>query len=151
MNKYYTPTIEEFFPGFEYEINDSAINENLALRQSVNWYKCKFWNKGVETLDMVDISIECEDIRVKYLDKEDVEALGFDKTNEKYKYQKFVKNIDTNTYSELTLSNENKVVIELYELTGVDSYKEDWSSKIIFEGYIKNKSELKKLLKQLGI
>ena len=64
-SKYYTPSIEEFYVGFEYEVN---YGEN-------DWQKECLWAKPeVVTLPYMNL----ENIRVKYLDKEDIESLGFE-------------------------------------------------------------------------
>jgi len=135
-NKYYTPKIEEFGVGFEYEVNGLE----------------GIWDNGDEDREWVHTSIddnihqlfsetkrlkeEPQNIRVKYLDKKDIESLGFKKS--------------------MTHNNWYDYKNERYWL-----YKEnekDWrwiisdeESEVSFAGSIKNKSELKKLLKQLNI
>lgn len=65
-NKYYTPEIEEFHIGFEYEFNVGNTT----------------WTKFIFDLDRPDKVLENFKLnpqlfRVKYLDKEDIESLGF--------------------------------------------------------------------------
>ena len=69
QEKYYTPTIEEFHSGFEYEF----------LMQYLNFY---MWQKRVVEPDHRSFEnyfnyIENNSIRVKYLDREDIESLGW--------------------------------------------------------------------------
>lgn len=71
-NKYYTPTIEEFHTGFEYEtfVEDKNI-----------WSKETFYlNKShIDLVYFVSLigKENVPKVRVKYLDKEDIESLGF--------------------------------------------------------------------------
>jgi hypothetical protein len=90
-------------------------------------------------------------IRVKYLDQEDIESLGFKYTSKTvglwFKKEGF---FDTpggrhrlTKYELIYFPNNNELHIEGF--LGNDSEGK------LFEGIIKNKSELKKLLKQLNI
>ena len=73
-------------------------------------------------------------IRVKYLDKEDIESLGF-----KQKTDLYIKD-------NLTLQvHKDSITIKYY-----DNFNNDWRTKVE-QIIIKNKSELVKLLKQLQI
>ncbi len=125
-NKYYRPKIEEFYIGFEYQIEDK---NNWFIRD----YPIYPLNKE---------SLSNFNIRVKYLDKEDIESLG-------WKYYK--------THAGTTLMEFEKDNFEL-------SYDPNFMGKqylriamegdgdvTMFIGNIKNKSELKKLLNQLNI
>lgn len=117
-NKYYTPTIEEFHVGFEYEYKYSDKGWTFKV------YEPHF------TINNVEVEEYC---RVKHLDKEDIESLGF----EQIEYDTYKKE---NIYIELNMEYK----------TFISAIKQGESS-ILFQGTIKNKSELKKLLKQLGI
>lgn len=125
-NKYYTPEIEEFHVGFKYE------SKNVDTK---NWDKELVGD--VEDLSECHhgLSIEglltAEYIRVKYLDKEDIESLGFIKWADRENYD----------LGEYQLHKNNNLNISIY----------DGVANLIFIGDIKNKSELKKLLKQLNI
>ena len=121
MSKYYTPKIEEFHVGFEYEYQkhtDKWINSTIdrgCLDDGFDTY-CKF--------------------RVKYLDKDDIESLGF---IAKYKDREK----ENMYYMDPAISLwfvEHMSLIRLVAPNGRN-----------FTGIIKNKSELKKLLIQLSI
>src|SRR5690606_29619740 len=80
--KYYTPEIEEFYVGFEYErfIPKSNSTEEECwekLSMSINYL----------SLEELDNEIIEKEIRVKYLDKEDIESFGF-----KHEGGKLIKN-----------------------------------------------------------
>ena len=116
-NKYYTPGVEEFHVGFEYELQ---ADDEL-------WYWSNVWQ------DIILKCIEGGRCRVKHLDREDIESLGF------------------------TQCKKDKDWFD-YEGEQYWMYLEDgrWSicdedSTVGFQGTIKNKSELKRLLKQLNI
>lgn len=161
-NKYYTPSIEEFHVGFEYERYEKPYydykKEFVGKKDQLGYiikdylptdYICmkSGWTK--ETFDIEDklpnvqwinkdgiLEPLCTETRVKYLDKEDIESLGFKQsTSDNYWYD--YKNNKYWLYKE---------------------WEKDWrwiisdeESEISFAGSIKNKSELKRLLKQLNI
>lgn len=123
-NKYYIPTIEEFHVGFEFEYKD------------FNGYK-------KDTVSFIDeqfiLDVEFKRVRVKCLDKEDIESLGWG----------FVKDIYMRTMQSGLVYylwiTPNVVSINVSSGGGLES------SNQIFRGTIKNKSEFKKLMKQLRI
>lgn len=142
-NKYYTPTIEEFHIGFEYE---ELINfDMLSIRPNdhidrVEW--CKMDMKDIEFMSLNEIrsKLEFESIRVKYLDEKDIEDLGFIKLLANiYTLKDKVKGPIRLQYFEN--ANYLAVFYPGYSNTGIQ----------LFQGIIKNKSELKVLLKQLNI
>lgn len=131
MSNYYIPEIEEFCIGFEYEI---AIIDN-------------YWNLSGFKKETVDQNFDFNTLikypklyKVKYLDKEDLLDLGFKLINEKDGYQSF-------EYSE-----DNILYLQYFE-DGKGwylSYSEN-ESQFGFAGWVKNKSELKKLMKQMNL
>lgn len=143
-NKYYTPTIEEFHFGFEYE---------NRLTQEDNWFKVKAaWDDLDSVYDDDEHDYKNFPLlyRVKHLDQEDIESLGF---NLKHKsidlwFERpgiflredgyHLKNI------KLNYGTHDKRLKITFDYTSAES-------QVHFEGNIKNKSELKKLLTQLGI
>lgn len=131
--KFYVPDISEFHVGFEYEIKTSsgiwistAANNLSAIRDIIETFEEK-------------------DIRVKYLDKEDIESLGWEFEKEdvrlsilNFKLRNFKLSYD--------LFEEDK-----YNLILSISEHVSTTSQFRFISPIKNKSELKKLMKQLNI
>lgn len=169
-SKYYTPDIKEFHIGFEYEIKDPLkrdwdkefeCKEDFLGRvipcDSTKYKVIDFgWKPKVlgeynEIIYKHDYEIPYNELqhvekngileptllnyRVKYLDQKDIESLGWKFDEDETSCLAFVKNIWDLWYYE----RKQLLTIESEE-TG-----------IVFKGYIKNKSELKKLLKQLGI
>lgn len=81
MKKYYKPDLEEFHVGFEYE---ERVNDSLG-KQTDNWAK-SVWTENHNFSDLFDIEVTDNEItkiyvpnsvRVKYLDREDIESLNF--------------------------------------------------------------------------
>jgi hypothetical protein len=135
-NKYYTPELEEFHVGFEYETTDIMDNGEWGWRKQVfegeemrTWFTDEL-NKGQH--------------RVKYLDREDIESLGWEEDKS---------NSEPDRLNLEFIKNEYTYGIVLYNIMQVVIYKYKYKFKeeILFEGKIKNKSELKRLMKQLNI
>ena len=130
-NKYYTPDISEFHVGFECEFFNRMQN--------------KTWESIICDVDDVSIAYDAYEhgsdewgdsmektFRIKYLDKEGIESLGFN-------YNK----------SDEVYVNKNGLVLDQHIDGNISIFdaQYDWVNVI----KIKNKSELKKLLQQLGI
>lgn len=155
MKKYYTPEIEEFHVGFEYE------RKEYPELDSSNWVKHTFdslndiyggYEGETELSEICHSNIK---VRVKYLDKEDIESLGFSQKPIGYELGLLSRTewgaiqgdemIKIQTYWTYD-TEERENLVRIYKGT-----KYDYPYTEIFRGIIKNKSELKKLLKQLKI
>ena len=134
-NKYYTPSIEEFFVGFEYEKEDS-LEDNLWIKRTLDF------NYG-----WLEIPQDfANDKRVKYLDSSDIEELGFklvfsDIGIECWKLGNFELRTDVDLGAYIDSDN-------LYSIF-YNPYGKHYNC--VFSGIIKNKSELKKVLNMLNI
>lgn len=153
-NKYYTPTIEEFHVGFEYEV--------ISLESDLETCIIKHNNKTVTlTSDITGLyqDLGFHLIRVKYLDKEDIESLGFTHLPKKSLKGLTERFIIEGLHRRLNEEYDDTMWWNVYLEYSPDIkriiIKGDISSgnygEKFFEGNIKNKSELKVLLKQLGI
>ena len=132
MDKYYTPELEEFHIGFEYE----WLNENNE------WIK----ETSPTEITIKDFNKQTYGLRVKYLNKEDIESLGWFHKYDDFSFGEFIKSKNGEVDYHLTFDYENKnLIIGLYNNEDTEFYDN------IFIGTIKNKSELIKLLKQLKI
>lgn len=125
MSKYYTPSLKEFHVGFEFEYSHLELGHFFKDVYILDW---KHFDMDIE--EMLNSPAF---IRVKYLDKQDIESFGF-KQHDKLYYQ-FYKN----NFLLIDREDNNYTIID-----NTDNY-------VLFYGIIKNKSELKKLLKQLSI
>ena len=142
-NKYYTPEIEEFCVGFEYETTylKSVWTKEVLYKMDSDWFFASYINDAVET-----------EFRVKLLDRQDIESLGFtDKpiaVDQKFSYYKLLENdkvCQITTYWDMNKSKRDNL-IRIYV-----GYLNKYPYTEIFRGDIKNKSELQKLLKQLEV
>jgi len=149
--KYYTPEIEEFHPGFEYEIYENEYDDR-------GWREWTFYGNPYHPDKNTFIEgIKNGEIRVKHLDREDIESLGW--IHENYlipdlKTMWYKKPIDDNfsfwighgCYKGKT---ESVVIRAINPNTFFKS--EMQGSKVRFQGHLKNKSELKKVLKMIEL
>jgi hypothetical protein len=137
MEKYYTPEIEEFHVGFEYE-----IYEDWDTDDKKSWHKQVYSNITSNAERLEYVGGDMKKFRVKYLDKEDIESLGF-------KYFKTHPGTTTLEFEgdkcDITFDSEFS---KYWNITITHTEDGDFT---YFHGFIKNKSELKKLLKQLNI
>lgn len=143
MDKYYVPTIEEFHVGFEYEFYNDMFNiESYWSKEIVtNNFKLNDLGYGLNI-------INSKYIRVKYLDIDDINKLGWTAFGRDAWKETFEHLQEGCTFRLIDIENDDWELyynnIELIEIF-------DWKSKCVFSGSIKNKSELKVLMKQLDI
>ena len=162
--RFYVPSIEEFHVGFEYERNDGAqwakktsdIYDLMDVHTMLNKQKlgelakdCETYEDFVEktgtilpkglTLKSIKLNpnIYSERIRVKHLNQEDIESLG----ETVYKDGKIY--FSNNELPPLAITFNGGVSSIIIE--GIIS------KCVLFMGTIKNKSELKRILKQIGV
>lgn len=163
-DKYYTPSIEEFRFGFEYEmipsIGVSVINlgdptEKFETRWATDYRKAIFGIQGSspfgEGFPEIKAAIRDNKIRVKLLDKEDIESLGWINTEHlPYNVRDcwFFTKGEYKLYKSFT---DNLVYISTRDVLRQYDEKGNPKPRSLFCGYIKNISELKILLKQLGV
>ena len=134
-DKYYLPEIEEFHPGFEYEVKWNE--EKIIPYTFPNYPRVGIdWGPMRDRIAIIENLLSSKDnVRVKYLDGEDIESLGFvfkgGDTHLTYHY---------GGYAITHTPSNNKINIYYYD-----------GSEFVNAITIKNKSELKKLLKMLNI
>lgn len=152
-NKYYTPSIEEFHVGFEYEHCHSSISFvtlNFKTGEKENRTEPKkIWEKSIFSGNEFDVwkssfrfndSLKDGQIRVKYLDKEDIESLGFMQEGDSARYRK--ENLNILFYA-LAESINPLVLTDRVVVIKDGEY-------VKYSGVIKNKSELIRILKMIG-
>lgn len=98
----------------------------------------------IETLHYV-LTDKSSDVRVKYLDEQDILDLGFEYTNNDLD---LIKEQDNKTIRIRYRVIDDEPHLRIYEKSN-RSYKDGWLP--IFLGKIKNNNEFKKLLTQLEI
>ena len=128
MKKYYTPKIEEFHVGFEFE---------AFVTKQIGWRNISLRADG-RHLDMVINELKSDRIRVKYLDQEDIESLGWEY-------------VETLTLKGTRLRYSfNNFILDYIPSNNLLALLED-NFSCRFNCVLKNKSELRKLMKQLNI
>ena len=167
-NKYYTPSIEEFHVGFECEVyintqryGSIKKNEDTETDNADSaFYPMIFGNKNskYELLVLGELihtqKLNVDKFRVKYLDNEDIESLGFkDPSYSVCNWYKLEGHFEDSFasygyWTKIRLIHcalDNKIKILAYEYT--------WEEvgTPLFAGEIKNKSEFKVLLEQLNL
>jgi len=134
--KYYTPQPEEFHLNFEFETN----NCSTLPKDEQEWKQHKCGSVDIPIYDLTysvpnkEKDARNNAYRVKYLDKEDIEFLG-------WKYVWFDK-------GEMDFTKDEWQTSYFIDTNRMQINKGD---AVYFRGIIKNKSELKKLMIQLGI
>lgn len=158
--KFYVPKISEFHVDFEFEFNGVDCNWNQTGFDKHKILPTKDDYFGLFTLGWVEkIYYKPDDplenwIRVKYLDKEDIEELGWDhdynaepipNRKELPVFEGYI--FDTQRENEkcwiLYLFSDGVVWIDYIYKCGGQGY--------VFKGLIRNKSELKKVMEMVGI
>jgi hypothetical protein len=142
MDNYYTPTSDEFHIGFIYsklEVRGNDLLEDEWIEYTMDSLE-EFSPLGMGCV--LNELINDGFIRVKLLDEEDIQSLGFsynyfDKDGRSY--NAFVKN---NIGIKYYYNNPNEYQIYQQLNSG---------QRILFDGIIKNKSELKRILTQLVV
>lgn len=136
MEKYYTPSLDDFRTiGIEYEIKITvaSVEENVERWEK---FQTSFESPYPITFGHIsDYDIWSPNrIRMKYLDKSDIEHLGWQQFHHPHSYSQY---------------NIGEFELGYYDNHGTMYI--DKGSESSFNGIIKNKSELKKLMQQLNI
>ena len=155
-NKYYIPTIEEFHVGFEFEIfyqkgtydmrdiisvadGGTGLPKFIPSEPNKEWHSdfiplsgsdSHYWHYPLAKIQEV---IDRKHIRVKYLDKEDCESLGWS-VDQRGEYSIGVFYINWHT------GDERPIWVEIMN-----------DDEMVFDGVLQNKNELKKIMQQLKI
>jgi len=140
-NKYYEPEIKEFHVGFEYE-----IYEDFDFYPEKTWHNQVYGEGGKnhEVMGCIDES-QLHKIRVKHLDRLDIEELGF----------VFIASQNSKMYFK---TKDDKITVAIRfnfyigGFSNVHVYKINLEKvSTLFLGKIKNKSELRRLVQQINI
>jgi len=146
--EFYTPNLEEFHVGFEYDALDGFLDGTL---KSTSDYRNSKWNKNIVTnlndLPFIDRALTgmnaengLKGITVKNLDRDDIEDLGWSLNQSTPDGSKCYKLLDYILYF---LPKLKRVCLK--------KFNEEGNTDVLFYGNLKNKSELRKLMQQIGI
>ena len=142
--KYYTPEIEEFHVGFEYETIGKKLNTSNG-RYEDEWKKRVVSDDDGETqnpFDNFNYGIQTQTIRVKTLDQSDIESLDYvlHRKDVTMGYDEYCHKRHKEV---LPPGNDSNLNVILKKGNNVIVYK---NLEIVFRGTIKNKSEFKRIL-----
>lgn len=159
-DKYYTPTIDEFYVGFEYEIQLSfkiksgdTIEKDGVIYIAPDTVRWEWQKRTIH--DSYDFEFATdyytfnggkdlnERLRVKYLDKEDIESLGFKTAVHD---ASIIIPGDITIYGQLV--DKDVYIDYIPETHWVKLHSIDYD---FFNGIIKNKSEMLRILKMIGV
>lgn len=149
--KYYTPELEEFHVGFEYEYKDGPESDfEPKIHTVFTEQEKRMWVHEFREFEGKYVTAPIF-YRVKYLDREDIESLGWKKFNG------FNNNFCRETFT--TYEREDGYLMTIHNNCYEQAYwfyihnQKDGNEQKHeeFRIKIKNKSELKKVLKMLGI
>lgn len=129
MNKYYTPNIEEFFLGFKYQQKNEDLKDTWSLFTvgGPQHQECPL----TDIIKDLEWNLNKDNIRVQYLNRDDVENLGWIKN----------KWIWASSYwlgDYILFMTRNNIIIRHYSIDDSGDYE----FPVIFVGVINNKSEL---------
>ena len=132
-NKYYQPKIEEFCVGFEYEYQEKDGWSKTEIFESSFTSGSTGLNEYIDNdFNFICENIDCGNIRVKHLDREDAEELGWVSDGSYFILGNYALWFDEKSIKIAVLGDYD------FEENG-------------FQGTILNKSELKKLMVMLNI
>ena len=148
MAKYYTPDISEFYVGFEYESNYNKSNwETTTLK----------YEDTVSFFDNYEYDAYPTEFRVKYLDIEDIKSFGFTHTaslkgyQENFRIEKLFRRLNEEHDDTMWQNVFLQYAPDIHRIIIRNEISDGSEDETFFEGIIKNKSELKRLLIQLNI
>ena len=141
-SKYYTPEIEEFYTGFEFEYYYKS-----------DWHKHDLDGSPIVHHELDEFKDDLMKLahaicRVKFLDREDIESCKWEFTGKGvvnwYKIKGDFKIGTWTAYEAIMIHDPSCNWVKIHVIDRGDEVD-------VFQGTIKNKSELKKILKMLGI
>ena len=152
--EYYTPAVEEFHVGFEYEQNyDIVLTAQELAEQESTWDTKVFEVKDYEFIEHL---VKTEYVRVKHLDREDIKSLGWDYTRTQYGLvHRFTRDGGVSDMAKgtfiLVFNSEKFLVTIIFEEENFGIPVDSVQRFVLFDGRLENKNELKTLMKWVQI
>ena len=162
-DNHYTPDPEEFCSGFEFEAENYIEYDEEAKEPVYGWVKYKFEDINPEGHDRIEDAIKsvAKVCIVKHLDREDIESLGFTflpkeslgDLNWRFKIEQHLERIDRSEGGDDTMwwNVHLKYYPDRRRIFINGDISDGSKDEKFFEGEVRNKSELKRILKQIGI
>jgi hypothetical protein len=141
--KYYTPDKSEYHLGFRYEIGDKA-----TIGKSTKWY-----NHIIDKLDFINDIGLYEEVRAKYLDKSDIEELGWEFITSEQGAWPMANYFRRDEYWLIHNIRGTRTVFICLSLIQADTVLKLYAGdrETLFYGTCKNYGELDKIMKQTKI
>jgi hypothetical protein len=157
--KYYKPDFSELFIGFEFEycpdvFKKDSDGNSIYVKHIFDGRHSTFPIHSLGRLYYIDELFNSTLVRVKKLDKEDIESLGFILNDYVYKsYSGIYDPEDDLTGYEYHLYQDSFIsTIYRYSISfGKPEIPYVGDGGCIFKGVVKNKSELIRVLKSIGV
>ena len=158
MEKYYTPTIDEFYVGYECEMKNSSDSKYFDWELCI--FKHNFSNQLNEDycFEYLYSDLQEGNIRTKYLDEQDILDLGFKQVDDfKFTLTKGYydeEDDDTGFVYQLIISPTNTLIlIEEFPINFGKAVRSCYEGNCdtVFNGICKSKNELKTILKFLNV
>ena len=161
-HNYYIPNIEDLELGLEVEVKIGfEIKKGFGGRIAmIPFADGEFQNIiiTIENFKEIVNLLKADCLRVKYINKEDIESLGFEliedntEKEEMELYQrKIYRGRFNNMYYKIQITPIRRCIVSISSNNkDLDPKLHDHPDRLRFEGIIKNKSELKRILKQIG-
>jgi len=137
--KYYTPDKEDLFIGYECEQYTPA---NTGIDYLGHYYESWDKRKLKNGWELLDISERSKIVRTKYLNKEDIESLGWQWYTNCSSGEEYELFINDNKYSLIQVDYSHDIYIYKHNTYG---------ETILFSGRCKSINELKKIMLWLNI
>ena len=168
-DKYYIPTIDEFFVGFEFEFLHQEYTYPVKLKGEptfnltgcvysvklkgeptfkTEWKKAEYTSSFFGYPDEDEVNgvgdglsgyVELKQVRVKKLDQIDLKEIGFLSTEKEHVFKH---------------RNWTIIIVNWCHVNGAAMYITEYldaaNIDLVFKGFIRNKSELIKMLKMVG-
>lgn len=152
QEKYYTPTFEEFYPGFEFEVK--VENDTWSKFKWTEYSSFGLTHKSSNEVWTLFGKFEDGSVRVKYLDREDIEDVlknyGWDVLDDYYSNGGFKNNFLSQCEVKVEAHHPGYPMLFIYKKDGRWTVELD-ENRRFHEISIKNKSELKKVMQMVGI
>lgn len=153
--QYYTPIDSDFYLGYTYE-----IYEDFDVQPEKTWHKMVYGENGTHNPENLTYPFPIKEskIRTKYLDKQDLESLGWEVDIQRAFFEVFKNNeelqvanklIKDKVYNLIYHKPNKWLTIKMKNLEG--QHKENEPIHTIYYGKCPSINELKKIMSYLGI
>lgn len=150
MSKHYVPKIQEFYEGFRFEYQEIEYAQWTHQEYSEG---LEF--EGIKVSEWLGRSVDSFDnnIRVRYLDQQDIEELGWIKDTRRSAGEYMAFYIESNGFDNFkySLTVEGQKIQIFYNAMYFPTMKSESRFNCLFHGHCKNYNELKTIMEQTEV